>query len=109
MAARFRFCPTLTGTGKAISVNAPLVLAPLNATSAGSYTFANNNTSATNTLNFGGAISGGTTTNTVTLTLNGTNTGINTVTGNISNGSATTFGLSQKHQRHVAPLRQQHV
>ncbi len=83
----------LTGTGKAISINAPIVLAPLNATSAGSYTFANNNTSATNTLNFGGAISGGTTTNTVTLTLGGTNTGINTVTGNISNGSATTFGL----------------
>ena len=77
---------TLTGTAKAISVNAPLVLA-------GNYTFANNNASATNILNFGGPISGGTTS--VTLTLNGTNTGINTITGNISNGSAATFGLSK--------------
>jgi fibronectin-binding autotransporter adhesin len=86
---------TLTGSGKAISVNAPLVLAPASVTTAGAYTFANNNTNATNTLNFGGPISGGTTSNTVTLTLGGANTGINTVTGNISNGSAATFGLSK--------------
>jgi autotransporter-associated beta strand protein len=86
---------TLTGTAKAISVNAPLVLSPANATSAGTYVFANNNTAATNTLNFGGPISGGTTTNTVALYLAGANTGINTVTGNISNGSATTFALGK--------------
>jgi autotransporter-associated beta strand protein len=86
---------TLTGTAKAISVNAPLVLSPANATSAGAYTFANNNTAATNTLNFGGPISGGTTTNMVALYLAGANTGINTVTGNISNGSATTFALDK--------------
>jgi autotransporter-associated beta strand protein len=85
---------TLTGSGKAISVNAPLVLSPASVTTAGGYTFANNS-NATNTLNFGGPISGGTTSNTVTLTLGGTNTGINTVTGNISNGSATTFALSK--------------
>jgi autotransporter-associated beta strand protein len=83
---------TVTGSGKAISVNAPLVLSPASVTTAGGYTFANNS-NATNTLNFGGPISGGTTSNTVTLTLGGTNTGINTITGNISNGSAATFGL----------------
>ena len=84
---------TLTGTGKAISINAPLVLTPASATTAGAYTFANNNTNATNTLNFGGAISGGTTTSTVTLTVGGANTGINTISGNISNGSASSLAL----------------
>ena len=84
---------TLTDTGKAISINAPLVLNPASATTAGAYTFTNGSASATNTLNLGGAISGGTTTNTVTLTVGGANTGINTVTGKISNGSAASLAL----------------
>ncbi len=84
---------TLTGTGKAISINAPLVLTPASATTAGAYTFTNGSASATNTLNFGGAISGGTTTSTVTLTVGGANTGINTISGNISNGSASSLAL----------------
>ena len=86
---------TLTGTGKAISVNAPLVLSPASASTAGSYTFANNNGTATNTLNFGGPISGGLTSGTVTLTLDGANTGINTIAGNISNGSAASLALTK--------------
>jgi autotransporter-associated beta strand protein len=84
---------TLTGTGKAISVNAPLVLSPASASTAGSYTFANNNSTATNTLNFGGPISGGLTSGTVSLTLDGANTGNNTIAGNISNGSAASLAL----------------
>jgi hypothetical protein len=84
---------TLTGTGKAISVNAPLVLSPASASTAGSYTFANNNSTATNTLNFGGPISGGLTSGTVSLTLGGDNTGNNTIAGNISNGSAASLAL----------------
>jgi fibronectin-binding autotransporter adhesin len=86
---------TLTGTAKAISVNAPLVLSPASASTAGSYTFANNNSTATNTLNFGGPISGGTTSNTVTLNLAGANMGTNTISGAITNGSATTFNVTK--------------
>jgi autotransporter-associated beta strand protein len=86
---------TLTGTGKTISINAPIVLTPASPTTAGAYTFANNSTSATNTLNFGGAISSGLTSNTTTLTLLGANKGTNTISGAITNGSATTFGVTK--------------
>ena len=71
---------TLTGTGKTISLNSPISLG-------GAYTFANNATSATNTLNFGGTI---TNSANATLTLKGTNTAINTISGLISNGTGTT-------------------
>ena len=70
------------------TVNAPLVLEPASSTTAGTYTFTNN--SASDVLNFSGAISGGTTSSTVTLTLNGTDTGADgTISGAISNGGAT--------------------
>ena len=70
------------------TVNAPLVLEPLTTTTAGTYGFRNSSSSVTNSLNIGGAISGGTTSAGVTLTLNGTNNGANTVSGVISDGGA---------------------
>jgi autotransporter-associated beta strand protein len=76
---------TLTGTGKTITVNAPLVLAGT------SYTFSNANTTASNTLNFGGPITS--TSGTTVLTLGGPNTGNNTISGTISNGPSGTMGV----------------
>jgi autotransporter-associated beta strand protein len=68
------------------NVNAPLVLEGAN----GTYTFSAN--SATNVLNVGGAITGGAPGNTI-LTLNGSSTGANTISGAIGNGTATTVAL----------------
>ena len=79
---------TLAGSGKSISINSPITLAPGSGSTAGTYTFSNNSSDATNTLNFGGPISAGTTTSTETLILSGTNTGNNTISGAISNGGA---------------------
>ena len=62
-------------------VNAPLVLA-------GNYTFASGATSSSATLSFGGAITSGAGSGTTTLTLNGSNTGANTIGGNIGDGSS---------------------
>jgi autotransporter-associated beta strand protein len=79
---------TLTGTGKTISINAPISLA------SNTYIFANNSADSTNTLNFGGAISANST-GAKTLTLLGANKGTNTISGAITNGSATTFGVTK--------------
>src|SRR5206468_1334624 len=75
---------TLTSTNAVETINAPLVIE-----GAGGYTFANNSASGTGagagTLNFGGGVSssaGG------TLTLGGANTNANTISGGISDGSA---------------------
>jgi autotransporter-associated beta strand protein len=86
---------TLSGTGKTITINSPITLTPASTTAAGSYTFANNSADSTNILNFGGAISASTTSSTETLTLNGSNAGANTINGNITKGSATTFALTK--------------
>jgi len=86
---------SLAGTGENITVNAPLVLTPASSTTAGSYTFSNNSGDSTNTLNFGGAITSATTSNTETLTLSGSNTGNNTISGAINNGQAGTFALTK--------------
>lgn len=86
---------TLTGTGKTFTVNAPIVLTPASGTTAGAFTIQNNATSATNTLVVAGGISSATTSNTETLTLAGTNTGANTISGAITKGSATTFAVTK--------------
>ncbi|GEM_PF-4701507 len=81
---------TLAGTGKTLSINAPLLFAG-NGTSAGSATISNNNASATNVLNFGGSIANGNSNPSggyVALTLSGSNAGLNTISGVISNGAA---------------------
>lgn len=66
--------------------NVPIVLQPTNSTTAGIYTFQNSaSTASSNALQFLGNISGGTTLQTITLTLTGTNaTGNNLISGNIS-------------------------
>jgi len=76
------------------TINAPLVI---EGASAG-YTFLNSSTSGTGNgtgiLNIGGAISGTGAGNTI-LTLDGTNTNANTISGSISNGSATTLAITK--------------
>jgi len=82
---------TIAGTGKTITVNAPFVIIPATTTTAGGYTFSNNSGETTNTLVLAGPITSATTSNTTTLTLSGSNTGVNTVSGAITTGSAGTF------------------
>jgi len=72
------------------TVNAPLVLEGAGAT----YTIQNNASDNTKLLNIGGAVSGGTSGANV-LTLRGSNTGNNTISGAISNGSATTLAVTK--------------
>ncbi len=63
------------------AVNAPLVLE-------GNYSFTSGATSSTATLTFGGAISPAATSGVTTLTLNGTNTGANTISGVLADNGA---------------------
>jgi fibronectin-binding autotransporter adhesin len=86
---------SFTGTNTTETISAPITLEPATATTAGTYTFINNSTTATDVLSIGGTIMGGTTSSTVTLTLNGANTGLNTVSGSISNGSASSLGVTK--------------
>ncbi len=72
------------------AVNAPLILEG----TGGTYSFINNATSATATLNFGGPITAGATSGTTTLTLKGTNTGANTISGAIGGGNGATLALT---------------
>lgn len=83
--------PSLTET-----INSPIILAPATATSNGAHTFTNNGSMATTRLVIGGAVSGGTTTGGITLTLTGPSAqsqGSNEVKGLISDGGAAA-GLS---------------
>ena len=74
------------------TINAPIVFG--GGSTAVTYTIRNDNATATNLLNIGGALSGGTT-NTTTLTLGGANAGNNTVSGLISNGSSSALSISK--------------
>ncbi len=65
-------------------VNAPLVLEGLG----GSYTFQTGSGTSTATLNFGGGITAGASSGTTTLQLAGTNTGANSISGQIANGTS---------------------
>ena len=71
---------SFSGTGTTETISAPIFLE-------GGYTFQNNSTTASNTLSFTGPILNATNGN-VTLTLNGANTGANTISGAIGNGGA---------------------
>lgn len=86
---------TLTSAGQTFTVNAPIVLTPASPTTAGTYTFQNDGTSSTTTLQLAGNISAGTTTATETLNLAGTNTGTNTIGGVISNGGAASVAVTK--------------
>lgn len=87
------------GTQTITTINAPLIIQPVSATTAGVYTLTNNATDAQMDpnafkLNVAGNISGGTTNSTITLNLTGTagsrnvDTAGNTISGLISNGGA---------------------
>ncbi len=81
------FASGVTGTTTQI-VNAPLVLQPASGILAGTYQFVNSSAS-TSALEINGNISGGTTTQGITLTLSGTNSNVgNVLSGVISNGAA---------------------
>ena len=80
---------TTTTIANTQTVSAPLVIEGTN----GTYTFTSAASDNSKLLDFNGAISGGAAGSTV-LTLNGSNTGNNTIAGVISNGSATNFGLT---------------
>ena len=82
-----------TGASIANTVNAPLVLEPATATTAGTYSFSNTSGTASHPLVIGGTVQGGTTSQGIALTLTGSNPGANTVSGAISDGGAT-LGLS---------------
>ena len=85
---------TLTATNAIETVNAPLAIQG----AGGTYTFANNSANGAGagagTLNIGGTISGAVAGATV-LTLGGSNTNLNTVSGIISNGTATTLAVTK--------------
>ena len=85
---------TLTATNAVETINAPLVIQG----GGGTYTFANHSANGSGvgagTLNFGGGITGGAAGATV-LTLSGTNTNANTISGIIGNGSATTMAITK--------------
>jgi autotransporter-associated beta strand protein len=84
---------TLTSTNAVENINAPLLLA------GAAYTFANNSASGigagAGTLDFGGTISGNSGVSTVlTLSSSSNNTNANTLSGIISNGSASPLGIT---------------
>jgi fibronectin-binding autotransporter adhesin len=90
---------SFSGTGATQTINAPLTIEPTSPTTIGTYTFANGSADPTNVLNFGGNITGGTTNfvntsdsapdgGSIVLALGGSNTGLNTISGLISDGGA---------------------
>jgi len=85
---------TLSASDALETVNSPLAIQG----AGGSYTFANNSASGTGagvgTLVIGGAISG-TAAGATVLNLSGSNTNANTLSGIISNGSATSVGITK--------------
>jgi autotransporter-associated beta strand protein len=85
---------TLTATNAVETINAPLIIQGAN----GTYTFANNSANGAGagagTLNIGGGITGAVAGATV-LTLSGSNTNANLISGIIGNGSATTLGITK--------------
>jgi autotransporter-associated beta strand protein len=79
---------TTSTVASAETINAPLVLE-------GSYTFTSAATSASAILTLGGGITPGPTTGTTTLTLNGTNTGLNNVKGVLADHGAGRLAVSK--------------
>ncbi|SKA89075.1 PEP-CTERM protein-sorting domain-containing protein [Prosthecobacter debontii] len=84
---------TLSTTGQAFIIQAPLVLSPESASTAGSFTIQNDSPALTTTLEIAGGISSGTTSGTMTLNLAGGNAGANTISQSISNGGASALAL----------------
>ncbi len=74
-------------------INAPLILEGTG--SGDTYTFTSGATSATATLSFGGGIMAGAGGGTTTLTLNGANTGANTISGILADGAFATLAVTK--------------
>jgi autotransporter-associated beta strand protein len=87
-----RILSTITGTGLAETIDAPLTLGP--ATGAVTYTISNDSTNSSNVLKINGAITS-TTTGAALLTFGGANAGGNTASGNLSGAAGTAFGLTK--------------
>lgn len=85
----------IAGSNITERINAPIVIEPASATTAGGATIRNDSTTASNVMIVNGAVSGGATSGTITFTLRGGNSGANTVNGLISNGGATTFAVTK--------------
>ena len=85
---------SLTATNAIETINAPLVIQGAD----GIYTFTNNSANGAGvgagTLDFGGSITGGAAGATV-MTLSGSNTNANTISGTIGNGSATSLAITK--------------
>jgi fibronectin-binding autotransporter adhesin len=85
---------TLTSTNATETIQGPLLIA-----GSGTYTFTNSSTNGTGAnagvLKFTNSISGSTASSNVVLALNGSNANQNQISGNISNGSATTLSVTE--------------
>jgi len=85
---------SLSATNAIETINAPLIIEG----ASGTYTLSNNSANGTGagagTLDIGGGITGGAPGATV-LTLSGSNTNLNTISGNITNGSATSLAMTK--------------
>ena len=81
---------SLTASGVTATINSFLVIQG----ASGTYTLANNSADSLSVLNLGGGIDGADGGATL-LTLAGTNTGSNTISGDIANGAATTLGITK--------------
>ncbi|MBN8417693.1 MAG: autotransporter-associated beta strand repeat-containing protein [Verrucomicrobia bacterium] len=86
---------TLTATNQTFTINAPLILTPDSTTTPGAFTIQNDGMSASTILVIAGGISSSTTSGTETLTLAGSNTGANLVSGAIANGGAASLTLTK--------------
>ena len=84
---------TLEAGTRIFTINAPVVLTPDSPTTNGTFTIRNDAVSSDSSLNVGGGISSGATTGVQTLTLEGSNTGDNRISGIISNGGAASLAV----------------
>lgn len=84
---------TLATSGQTFQIHAPIILTPDSSITAGTFTLQNDSSDTTNTLVIAGGITAAATTSTETLTLEGSNTGANQITGIIGNGSAASLSL----------------
>lgn len=86
---------TLTAANQTFTINAPLILTPDSTTTPGDFTIQNDGSSASTILVIAGGISSSTTSGTETLTLAGSNTGANLISGIIANGGAASLTLTK--------------
>ena len=84
------------------TVNAPLVLE-------GDYTFTSGASSSSATLSFRGGIIPGATSGVTTLTLNGANTGANTISGVLADNGAGKLAVTKERHRRLGSFGREHL